>query len=172
MILKTFISEDRISGKIQELSRKIEDYIGDEEVILIANLKGSFLFFADLIRKIRSSHIMVDFISTVSYNNTESTGIIKITRDVSIELKGKKIIIIEDILDPGLTLDHLIRYIKDIHQPSDIKTCVLLDKPSRRKVQVGVDYVGFIIEDYFVVGYGLDYNGYGRNLEDIYSLIK
>ncbi len=89
---------------------------------------------------------------------------IKITRDLCIDIKDKKIVLIEDIVDTGLTLDHLIRYIKDVHEPCGMKVCVLLDKPSRRKVQVKVDYVGFEIEDKFVIGYGLDYNEKFRNL--------
>ncbi len=115
--IEEYISTDGINQKVKELSKYIEEYIGEEEVVLIANLKGSFIFFSDIVRNLKSRNISIDFISTESYSDTCSTGTIKITRDLSIDIKDKKVVLIEDIVDTGLTLDHLIRYIKDVHDP-------------------------------------------------------
>lgn len=164
MNLKVFLSEEQIRKRVEELAKEIEDYIGDGEAVLIANLKGSVLFFADIIRKIKSYKVTIDFLSTESYEGTQSTGNVKITRDLSSNIDGKKVILIEDILDTGLTLEHILRYIRDIHNPESVKICVLLDKPANRKVEIRPDFTGFVIENEFVVGYGLDYDEILRNL--------
>jgi hypoxanthine phosphoribosyltransferase len=161
---RVYISADKIKTKVKELAAELEKFIGDDEAVLIANLKGSVVFFADIIREIKSERIMLDFLSTESYVNNESSGAVKITRDLSLEISGKKVVLIEDILDTGLTLDHIIRYIRDIHEPSQMKVCVLLDKPQNRKIELEADFVGFTIENEFVIGYGLDNNEYSRNL--------
>lgn len=164
MDVAKFITEEKIAEKVKLLSKKLDQFVGDDEAVIIANLKGSFMFFSDIVRSLKSHKVMIDFLSTESYDGDHSTGNVKITRDLSIDIKNRKVVLIEDIVDTGLTLDCLIRYIKEIHEPKDIKVCVLLDKPSRRKVNVQVDMTGFEIEDKFVVGYGLDYNEMYRNL--------
>ena len=164
MKLSKYLDEQVIQNKVKEMAEEINRYIGDSEAVLVANLKGSFMFFSDVVKNIKSHKVSIDFISTESYSGTCSTGVIKITRDLSIDVKDKKVVLIEDIVDTGLTLDHLIRYIREVHEPESIRLCVLLSKPSRRKVDVNVDYTGFVIEDKFVIGYGLDYNEKLRNL--------
>ena len=164
MKIRDYISEEKIQEKVRELAAQLDEFIGDEDAVFIANLKGSVLFFTDLIRRLKSKTIMIDFISTESYQGTEHTGSVKITRDLSLDINYKKVVLVEDILDTGLTLDHIIRYIRDIHEPKDLKVCVLLDKAANRKVELKADYAGFAIENEFVVGYGLDYNEQFRNL--------
>lgn len=164
MKLKEYISSEKILARTKELAKDIMDYIGEDEAVLVANLKGSVLFYADLIREIKSNNVLLDFLSTESYEGTQTTGNVKITRDLSCAIAGKKVVIIEDIVDTGLTLEHILRYIRDIHEPHSVKVCVLLDKPSNRRVDLSADYAGFEIENEFVVGYGLDYNGKLRNL--------
>jgi hypoxanthine phosphoribosyltransferase len=162
--LKTYLTAEQIQEKVAELAARIDEYLGDSEAVIIANLKGSVIFFSDLIRQIKSMNITTDFLSTESYAGTEHTGTVKITRDLSMDISGKKVVLVEDILDTGLTLEHIMRYIRDIHNPADVKICVLLDKPANRKVELDADYVGFTIENEFVVGYGLDYYEKLRNL--------
>ncbi|OHD57326.1 MAG: hypoxanthine phosphoribosyltransferase [Spirochaetes bacterium GWF1_51_8] len=164
MKLQTYISAGKIQEKVAELASVIDNYLGDSEAVMIANLKGSVIFFSDLIRAMKSRNITTDFLSTESYAGTEHTGTVKITRDLSMDIAGKKVVLVEDILDTGLTLSHIMRYIRDIHQPADVKICVLLDKPANRKVELSADFVGFTIKNEFVVGYGLDYYEKLRNL--------
>lgn len=171
MTYEEYLSEKQIANKVVLLAKQIEDFIGDDEAILITNLKGSVIFFADIIRKIKSRKIMIDFLATESYVNNESSGIVKITHDLSIDVSGKKVVLIEDILDTGLTLKHIINYIKHSHKPSELKVCVLLDKPSNRKIDITADYVGFVVDNEYLVGYGLDANEYGRNLPYIAKVI-
>lgn len=170
MKIRKCISEKVLARKVRELAKELDGYIGDDEAVLVANLKGSFMFFADIVREIKSLKVAIDFMATESYAGTESTGNIKITRDLSIDIKGRKVVVIEDIMDTGLTLERLIRYIKDGHKPADVKVCVLLDKPSRRKAPIQPDFTGFVIEDKFVIGYGLDYEEKFRNLPYIATL--
>jgi hypoxanthine phosphoribosyltransferase len=172
MKLEKYIGEKEISERIKILAGKIEEYIGDDEAVLVSILKGSFVFFSDLVRCIKSRNISLDFISTESYSGTCTTGVVKISRDLCIDVKDKKVVLIEDIVDTGLTLEHIIRYIKSGHEPASLFVCVLLDKPSRRQVNVKIDEVGFVIEDKFVVGYGLDYNEKYRNIPYIAALIE
>ena len=164
MKLKPYIGQAAIASRVKELAGRIEEFIGSEEAVLAANLKGSFMFFSDIVREIGGRNVSVDFLSTEGYSGACSTGNVKITRDFSLDVNGKKVVLIEDIVDTGLTLSHLIHYIKEVHKPSELKVCVLLDKPSRRKTEVHVDFTGFEISDEFVVGYGLDYNEKLRNL--------
>ena len=161
---KVLISSEQIAQRVKELARDLERFIGNDEAVFIANLKGSVIFFSDLIRQIKSPHIIVDFIATESYIGRESSKELHITHDVSSELQGKKVVLIEDIVDTGLTLRQVIRYIIGIHKPDTLKVCVLLNKDSNRLSKVRIDYKGFDIENNFVVGYGLDYNQKYRNL--------
>lgn len=170
MKLRKYISEKTLDQRVRALAKELDSYIGTNDAVLVANLKGSFMFFADIVRELKSRNVFIDFVATESYAGTESTGNIKITRDLSIDIRGKKVIVIEDIMDTGLTLSRLIRYIKDGHEPADVKVCVLLDKPSRRRAPIQPDFTGFVIEDKFVIGYGLDYNEKFRNLPYIATL--
>ncbi|MGC8770910.1 MAG: hypoxanthine phosphoribosyltransferase [Brevinematia bacterium] len=162
--MKVYIKEKEIQKRVIQIAKTIEKEIGSKEVVFISNLKGSIMFFSDILRNINSNSIKIDFIATESYTGKESSGEIKIVKDLSLDIYNKDIYLVEDILDTGLTLNTLVNYIKEIHKPSSIKIVVLLDKPSRRRVNLNVDYTGFVIEDKFVVGYGMDYNEKYRNL--------
>ncbi len=162
--MKIYIKEEEIKKRVIEIAKDIEKEIGNKEVVFISNLKGSIIFFSDILRNINSENILIDFIATESYTGKESSGEIKIIKDLSLDISGKDVYLVEDIFDTGLTLNTLINYIREVHKPSSIKTVVFLDKPSRRRVNLEVDYVGFVIEDKFVVGYGMDYNEKYRNL--------
>ncbi len=162
--MEVYITEEAIRNRIEVLARDIDAWIGDDEVLCVANLKGSFMFFADLVRKLKSSRLRVDFIATESYIGTESSGQVRIIKDLQQVCRGQKLLVVEDIVDTGLTLFKVLEHFATMHCPSEIKVATLLDKPSRRKVNMQPDFVGFTIEDSFVVGYGLDYNEYYRNL--------
>jgi hypoxanthine phosphoribosyltransferase len=158
------ISEAELDERTAALTSLIETDIAGRETVLVANLKGSVVFFSDLIRKLKRTDVEIDFVSVRSYEGNESTGMVRIERDLNLNVRGKTVVLVEDIVDTGLTLSSLIRYIKEKHQPFQVKVCVLLDKPARRKTEVQVDYSGFLVGDEFLVGYGLDYNEHYRNL--------
>lgn len=162
--MKVYIREKEIQKRVTQIAKEVEKEIGSKEVVFISNLKGSIMFFTDILRNINSNNIKIDFIATESYSGKETSGEIKIVKDLSLDIYNKDIYLIEDILDTGLTLNTLVNYIKEIHKPFSIKIIVLLDKPSRRRVNLKVDYIGFVIEDKFVVGYGMDYDEKYRNL--------
>lgn len=164
------ISEDQLRKRTSELAAEISREIGDGETVMVANLKGSVVFFSDLIRHMERTDIAIDFVSVRSYQGSESTGKIDMSRDISLDVRGKTVVLVEDIADTGLTLSNLIQYIKESHQPSRVIVCVLLDKPSRRKTHVQVDHAGFLVGDEFLVGYGLDYDEHYRNLPYIAAM--
>ncbi|MGQ9615071.1 MAG: hypoxanthine phosphoribosyltransferase [Spirochaetota bacterium] len=169
--LKVLITKDQIQKKVKELAESLSrDYSENDYIILICNLKGAFIFLADLCRKI-TVPICIDFIATSSYDGTESTEYVRIIKDLKMNIMGKDIIIVEDIVDTGYTLSYIIEYLK-LHHPKSIKVCTLLDKKCRRKVEIPIDYTGFVIDNKFVVGYGLDYNERYRELEYIAELSK
>jgi len=160
----TLISEADIHARIRSLAAEIErDYPAAEGVHLVAILKGGFMFMADLVRAM-STRVSLDFIAVSSYaKSTKSSGEVRMLKDLDSGLQGRHIIIVEDIVDTGLTL----MYLQDIlraRAPKTLRTACLLSKPSRRQVDVAVEYIGFTIEDHFVVGYGLDYAEQYRNL--------
>ncbi|KXG74527.1 Hypoxanthine-guanine phosphoribosyltransferase [Fervidicola ferrireducens] len=163
-IKEILITEEEIKNKLKELGEKItKDYRDKKDVLLVGVLKGAVLFIADLIRHI-DLPVQVDFMAVSSYGaSTESSGVVRILKDLDENIEGRNILIVEDIIDSGLTLSYLYNMLKS-RKPASIKICALLDKPSRRKVKIKVDYLGFEIPDYFVVGYGLDYNEKYRNL--------
>jgi hypoxanthine phosphoribosyltransferase len=161
------IEADKIQARIVELASAIErDYPAGEEIHLVGVLKGGFVFMADLVRAM-SARVTLDFIAVSSYaQSTRSSGEVRLLKDLDSGLEGRHVIIVEDIVDTGLTLT----YLQDIlraRAPRSLKTVCLLSKPSRRLVDVKVDYIGFTIEDRFVVGYGLDYAEKYRNLAHI-----
>ncbi|MFN8606403.1 MAG: hypoxanthine phosphoribosyltransferase [Vulcanimicrobiota bacterium] len=156
-------SREAIAARVKELGAQLsQDYAHCEPLVVVV-LKGSAMFASDLLRQLCIS-VQVDYIGTSSYGDaTESSGHVRIVKDIGASLQGRHVIIIEDIVDTGLTLDYLLRTLK-LREPASLKICALLDKPSRRKVNVPVDYVGFSIEDRFVIGYGLDFASRYRNL--------
>lgn len=163
-IEKILISEEQINCRLKELGEMItRDYKDKDNILLVGVLKGAVIFMADIIRKINLP-VQVDFMAVSSYGaSTESSGVVRILKDLEEDVEGKHLLIIEDIIDSGLTLSYLYNILKS-RKPASIKICALLDKPTRRKVDIKVDYLGFEIPDYFVVGYGLDYGERYRNL--------
>ncbi|TVP86821.1 MAG: hypoxanthine phosphoribosyltransferase [Alkalicoccus sp.] len=170
-INETMLSEDRIKDRVKELAEEIEKDFQGESIVLIAVLKGSFVFAADLMREIKSS-VQIDFISVSSYGSqTETTGKVRLLQDLDTNITNENVIVVEDIVDSGLTLDFLIDHLH-MHKPKQLKICTLLDKPERRQVDLPIDYVGFVIPDEFIVGYGIDYAQQYRNLPYIASVKK
>jgi hypoxanthine phosphoribosyltransferase len=163
-VAETLLTEEQIAAKVAELGKQIStDYAG-REVTLVSVLKGSLPFMADLMRRI-SLPLRIDLMEVSSYGgtSTESSGLVRILKDLSAPIDGRDVLLVEDIIDTGLTLNYLLRYLKG-KNPNSIKVCTLLDKPARRLVEIPLDYVGFEIPDAFVVGYGLDFGEVYRNL--------
>jgi hypoxanthine phosphoribosyltransferase len=162
-ISEILIPSDELQARICELGSAIDrDYAG-QDLLLIAVLKGSVLFLSDLMRCISTPH-SVDFMATSSYGNAqESSGVVRILKDLDQSIEGRNVLIVEDIIDTGRTLDYLVRILR-ARQPKSLEICTMLNKPARREVPVPVKYIGFDIPDKFVLGYGLDYNEKYRNL--------
>lgn len=163
---RILISRDEIAARVAELGKAIgRDYAG-RSPLLVGVLKGAVVFTADLLRAIPLPSAM-DFMAVSSYGSgTRSSGVVRLTADLSVSIEGRDVIIVEDVIDSGRTISYLRRNLATRH-PRSLALCVLLDKVSRREVDVEVDYVGFAIPDEFVVGYGLDYDGRHRNLADL-----
>jgi hypoxanthine phosphoribosyltransferase len=163
------ITKAAIDKRVSELAEAISrDYEG-KELILIGVLKGAFIFMADLIRQLRRP-CKIDFVRLASYGTvTMSSGSIMITKDIETPIKGTDVLIVEDIVDTGLTLSFLVERLKE-RDPRSLKVCVFLDKKERRKVPFEADYIAFDIQDCFVVGYGLDFNEMYRYLPDVYEI--
>jgi len=161
------ISADAIGQRIRQLAGEIDaTYPGQEAIHLICVLKGGFIFLADLVRQMHS-RVTLDFIAVSSYaKGTTSSGEVRLLKDLDVALDGKHVIIVEDIVDTGLTLTYLQGILR-ARGPKTLRTACLLSKPSRRQVDVPVEFIGFTIDDLFVVGYGLDYAGQYRHLPDI-----
>lgn len=167
-IIKTLISDEQIAARVKELGAQItaEYPENGRPLLMIAILRGSVIFFADLIREVKRE-VIIDFMSVSSYGAShKTTGEVRMLKDLDESVDGKDIIIIEDIVDTGLTLQYLKRVITS-RNPASLKVCCLLDKPERRKVEIEADYTGFTIANEFVVGYGFDYAQKFRNLKDI-----
>lgn len=158
------LSEEQIGAKVAELGHRISEDYAERELTLVSVLKGSLPFMADLMRAIRIP-VRIDLMEVSSYGGaaTESTGLVRILKDLSSSIDGADVLLVEDIIDTGLTLNYLLRYLRG-KNPRSLRICTLLDKPARRLVEIPVDYVGFTIPDQFVVGYGLDYGELYRNL--------
>ncbi len=163
---RTIISSKRIQKRVKEIANEINKEYKDSDVVLISNLKGSFRFLADLVANLKIPTIL-DFIAFTSYTGTKRRNEVRIIKDLKVNVKNKKVIVVEDIVDTGYTVDFILKYLFDFKHPLEVKICTLLDKPSTRKIDVPVDYRGFIIPDLFVIGYGLDYKEYFRELNDI-----
>ncbi len=161
---EVLLTEEAIAAKTAELGRRIsEDYAG-RPLTLVSVLKGSLPFMADLMRQI-TLPLRIDLMEVSSYGGTatESSGLVRIIKDLSASISGEDVLLVEDIIDTGLTLNYLVRYLRG-KNPASLKICTLLDKPARRLVEIPVDFRGFEIPDQFVVGYGLDFGERYRNL--------
>ena len=162
-VTEVMLSEEQIKEKVYEIAKKIEEDFKGEELLIVGILKGASVFVADLIRNI-DLDVNMDFMSVSSYgNSTESSGTVKIIKDLDVDIEGRNVLIVEDIIDSGLTLSNLVAALQT-RKPKSLKLCTLLDKPQRRTANMHVDYVGFVIEDKFIVGYGIDYAEKYRNL--------
>lgn len=166
-MVKILLTEEQIKNRVKELALEIEKDFPDNNLYIIGLMNGSFMFVSDLIRELKKN-VCVDFIKIKSYNHENKQGDIKLLSDLNeMDLTLKNVLIVDDILDTGKTLAFATALIA-FKNPKIIKTCVLLDKPSRRQINFKADYVGFTIDDHFVYGYGLDSCcGYNRNLKDI-----
>lgn len=161
--ISTMISQEQIAARVKELGAEIAAEYKDRPLVLVCVLKGSFIFAADLARAI-DLPLRVDFLGVRSYGEgTESSGVVQITQDLSKPIAGEDVLFVEDIVDTGLTIAHLMDLFRT-RQPRSVKVCSLLHKPARARVEVKVDYLGFTIEDKFVIGYGLDFAERYRNL--------
>ncbi len=166
------ITASEIKTRVELLAEKISSDHKDNELVVIGLLTGSFVFISDLIRYFHASGLttIIDFMDVSSYGGeTETSGNVYIVKDVKTEIKGRSVLLVDDIVDSGYTLSTITEHLK-LKEPSGIRTCVLLDKPSRRIVEVKVDYVGFEVPDLFVVGYGLDFDGRHRELPYITAI--
>jgi hypoxanthine phosphoribosyltransferase len=165
------ITREAIEKRVKELGAQItDDYKNSENLLLLGLLRGSVVFITDLMREIRQS-ITIDFMSISSYNQSESSGFVRIDADHKINIHDWNVILVDDIVDTGYTIRTVQKLLLD-RNPRSLKICTLLDKPDQHKVDIQIDYLGFSIPDYFVVGYGLDYNEKGRNLPYIASIKK
>jgi hypoxanthine phosphoribosyltransferase len=161
--INVHFTEEEIDKRIREIGAQISKDYGDEPVTLVCILKGSAIFTCELAKRI-TSPVQLEFMSVSSYGSgTSSSGVVRIVHDLDSSIEDKNVIVIEDIIDSGRTLSYLLENLKT-RNPKSVKLCTLLDKPDRRVCDVPVDYVGFVIPDEFVVGYGLDYDQQYRNL--------
>ena len=168
---KLILSQEKIARRVQELAAQISrDYAG-QELVAVGILKGAFIFMADLVRAL-DFPVEVDFVRLKSYGaGKETSGEVHITKDVEVNLAGRHVLIVEDIVDVGLTLDFLRRHLGNRH-PQSLRICCLIDKQERRQVEVPLDYVGFTVPRGFLVGYGLDRGEKLRTLPEVYELVE
>lgn len=155
MQVKVLISAEEIARRVRELGEEISRDYGDKDLVVVGILKGAVIFMSDLIRQIEVL-LEMDFMATSSYGEaTESSGVVQLLKDLDTAIEGRDVLIVEDIIDTGLTLSYLAKLLLS-RKPASLKTAVLLDKPDRRQIDFVVDYVGFVVPDEFVVGYGID----------------
>ncbi len=169
--LKQVIHEDSIQKRIAELAKEIEKDLQDvQDVVVIGILKGAFIFLADLVRRF-DFPLQVDFIRIASYGSSaETSGTIRITKDIELNIEGKHVLLVEDIVDTGLSLKWVVEHLKS-KKPASLKVCVFIDKKERRECEVQIDYRAYEIEQGFLVGYGLDYSENHRHLAGVYEVI-
>lgn len=161
--IRVLISEEQIEKRILEMAKEISEFYKGEEVHLVSVLKGGVFFTCELAKRL-TVPVSIDFMSVSSYgNDTKSSGVVKVIKDLDEAIEGKNVLVVEDIIDSGRTLSYLMENLKS-RKPKSLHLCTLLDKPERRVIDVQVDYTGFAIPDEFVVGYGLDYMQHYRNL--------
>lgn len=165
---KVLYSREEIDYRVNELGKELSDVYRGKKLVVVSLLRGSFIFTADLVREL-DIPVEIEFMTTASYGNEEiSSGDVKILQDVRGELVGKEVLIVDDIIDSGHTISKVIKHLEG-KNPNTIKVCVMLDKPSRRQVELEPDYVGYEIPDVFIVGYGLNYGEYYRNIPYIFT---
>ncbi len=163
------ISADRLATRVRELGQRISrDYQG-QQLCVIGVLKGSFIFLADLVRAI-DVPCEIEFIGVSSYEGMHSTGHVRINYDLSVDIEGKHVLLVEDIIDTGNTIDYLLKTLS-VRQPKSLKVACLLSKPEAHQIQLNIDYTGFEISKEFVIGYGLDLDGLHRNLPDLMQML-
>lgn len=168
--LVEYITADRIARRIAEMGVEITKAYHGRQLLIVCVLKGAVVFLSDLIRQLGNLTVEIDFLGVASYGSaTESSGVVEIRKDLGVSVMGRDVLIVEDIVDTGLTLDFLKRHI-EAGKPKSVRICALLDKPSRRQVPLEADFLGFKIDDAFVVGYGLDYNERYRELPSVHIL--
>lgn len=163
-----YISQEKIEKRVQELAFQINKDLEGKDVFFLGILNGAFMFASDLFKHI-DLKCQITFLKLASYEGTSSTGKIKRLIGINEDIKDQTVIIIEDIVDSGITLEHIIRQLNG-YEPAEIKTATMFFKPVAYRKDIPLDYVGMEIPDVFIVGYGLDYNGYGRNLKDLYKI--
>lgn len=157
------ITQEQINEKAAEIARKIEADFAGQEIVLIGILRGAVLWMADIMKNVNLD-MTIDFMACSSYgSSTKSSGVVKINKDLDTDIEDKNVIIVEDIVDSGTTLSYLKSYLEN-RNAKCVRICTLLDKPDGRKVDIDVDYIGFTVDDKFIVGYGLDYDQKYRNL--------
>lgn len=161
-VISVLYDADTIAARVEAMGKEIRSFYGDEPIICIGVLKGSFIFLADLVRQLPGD-VECSFLGVQSYEGTTSTGDVRITHDLRGQIRDRHVLLVEDIVDTGLTLSYLLDTL-GVRGPKSIKVAALLDKPSRRQVPVPIDFIGFSIPDAFVIGYGLDVDGRYRNL--------
>jgi hypoxanthine phosphoribosyltransferase len=167
--LLPFMTKEEIEKKVNTLARKISEDYRDRDLVIIGVLKGSFIFLSDLVRKL-TIPVQIDFVGASSYGSGISTsGNIRLTKKIGVDVKDKDVLLIDDIMDTGLTLAYLVDYLKSFG-PRTVKVCIFLDKKERRKKALTIDYMCRVVESGFLVGYGLDYAENYRNLPEIYRL--
>lgn len=164
-VSEILISEREIKAMVEHTASLINKDYGDEELIVVGILTGSYVFTADLVREL-TMPVIVDFMQVSSYQGQHSTGVLTIKKDLSMDIKGKNVLIVEDIIDTGYTLKCLKELLLK-REPKSLKICTAFDKPERRTNKIEADYKGITIPDKFIVGYGLDYDGEYRNLKDV-----
>lgn len=164
--LKEVISEQEIQNRVKELGKEISQVYQNEPLVVICTLKGAFLFFSDLVRQISTPH-EIDFVRVASYGNSDSSSqTISFTKDIELNVEGKHVLIVEDIIDTGLTMEFLLHQL-NARKAKSIKVATLISKKARREKSIPIDFVGFYINDGFIVGYGLDYAEKYRSLPSI-----
>lgn len=157
------ITQQQINERAAEIGRQIEEDYAGESIVLVGILRGAVVWMADIMKNVNLD-MRIDFMAVSSYGSaTKSSGIVKINKDLDTDIEGKHVIIIEDIVDSGITLNYLKGYMEN-REAKSVKICTLLDKPEGRKVDIDVDYIGFTVDDRFIIGYGLDYDQKYRNL--------
>jgi hypoxanthine phosphoribosyltransferase len=167
-ILKALITQDRLQQRVSELGREISQAYADKDLAVVAILKGSFVFAADLLRSVDIT-VTIDFMGISSYAGQPSSGVVRITKDLEEAVAGRNVLLVEDIIDTGLTASYLLRVLRQ-RNPASLEVCALLDKSARRIIDLPIAYRGFEIPDVFVVGYGMDYQQRYRNLPFIATL--
>lgn len=166
---KMCISRAQVRTSIEHIANRINSDYEGKEILFLAVLNGSFMFAADLVRKVKPL-CRITFVKVASYQGDTSEGVIKELIGLKEDLNGKHVILIEDIVDTGFTLEHIMKQVKSTYKPASIAVASLLFKPQSYRKSIAIDYAGIEIPNDFVVGWGLDYNGYGRNFEDIYVI--